>query len=102
MAVYSGEVAVDAAKILKPDMLISDLVMDKMNGIEAGMSIAKRLPGCHVLLFSGQAVSSVLIDAATTSGSKFEIFPKPIPPTAILDFMKRYAVDAGAEFRYPR
>jgi DNA-binding NtrC family response regulator len=99
MAVYSGEAAVDAAMILKPDVFLSDVLMGKMNGIEAATEIAKKLPRCRALLFSGQFLSNVLIESAGTLGYKFEIFPKPMHPTAILDYLKRCVGDPSAEYQ---
>ena len=42
-AVYSGEKAIDALDTFRPDMLISDVIMTGMTGIEAGSS--HRPPG---------------------------------------------------------
>ena len=36
-AVYSGERALELAATLKPDMLISDVIMADLNGIDAAM-----------------------------------------------------------------
>ena len=47
-AVYSGEKAVETAKTLKPDMLISDVIMTDMNGIDAAIKIRGMLPSCKI------------------------------------------------------
>src|SRR5208337_4969323 len=54
-AVYSGSEAVEVAKSVKPDLIISDVAMPEMNGIEAMILVRSFLPTCKVLLFSGQA-----------------------------------------------
>jgi CheY-like chemotaxis protein len=54
-AVYNGEKAVETARTLRPDMLISDVIMTDMNGIDAAITIRTMLPNCKILLFSGQA-----------------------------------------------
>ena len=51
-AVYSGEKAVELASTLRPDMLISDVIMLDLNGIDAAITIRKILPSCKILLFS--------------------------------------------------
>jgi CheY-like chemotaxis protein len=51
-AVYTGTAAVDRARETKPDLIISDVIMPDMNGIEAAIRIRKVLPGCKILLFS--------------------------------------------------
>ena len=43
-AVYNGEKAVEAARIIRPDMLISDVIMTDMNGIDAAITIRGMLP----------------------------------------------------------
>ena len=43
-AVYNGEKAVEAARIIRPDMLISDVIMTDMNGIDAAITIRAMLP----------------------------------------------------------
>src|ERR1700758_4600583 len=63
-AVYSGEKAVETAKSLRPDMLISDVIMSDLNGIDAAIKIRGMLPSCKILLFSGQAATADLRDRA--------------------------------------
>ena len=43
-AVYSGEKAIDALDTFHPDMLISDVIMTGMTGIEAAIQTRARLP----------------------------------------------------------
>jgi CheY-like chemotaxis protein len=83
-AVYSGEKAVETAKTLKPDMLISDVIMTDMNGIDAAIKIRGMLPSCKILLFSGQAATADLLDRARVQGHEFEILAKPVHPQDLL------------------
>src|ERR1035437_5471062 len=54
-AVYSGEAAVETAVTFNPDVLISDVVMGEMNGIELALRVSVLLPGCRVILISGRS-----------------------------------------------
>ena len=83
-AVYSGEKAVEMAKTLQPDMIISDVIMTGMTGIEAAIQIRGILPKCKILLFSGQAATADLLETAHTQGHEFEILAKPVHPTDLL------------------
>jgi CheY-like chemotaxis protein len=83
-AVYSGEKAVEAAEALRPDMLISDVIMTDLNGIDAAIKIRQMLPSCKILLFSGQAATADLLDRAKTQGHQFEILAKPVHPQDLL------------------
>ena len=83
-AVYSGEKAVELAGTMKPDMVISDVIMTGMTGIEAAIQIRTLLPKCKILLFSGQAATADLLEMARTQGHEFEILAKPVHPTDLL------------------
>lgn len=83
-AVYSGEKAVEAARSLQPDMVISDVIMAGMTGIAAAIQIRSFLPKCKILLFSGQAATADLLEKARTQGHEFEILAKPVHPTDLL------------------
>lgn len=51
-AVADGEAAVEAAQRLKPDVVLLDIQMPKMNGIQAAERIRTILPGVGLVLFS--------------------------------------------------
>lgn len=83
-AVFSGEKAVEAIDSFQPDMLISDVIMTGMTGIEAAIITRNRLPKCKILLFSGQAATADLLEKARADGHEFEILAKPVHPTDLL------------------
>ncbi|HEY9137333.1 MAG TPA: response regulator [Terriglobus sp.] len=83
-AVYSGESAVEKIDEFQPNMLISDVIMTGMTGIEAAIKIREKLPTCKILLFSGQAATADLLEKARTQGHEFEILAKPVHPTDLL------------------
>ena len=47
-----GEEALEAVRALKPDVVILDITMPKMSGLEAAPRIAKLGLGCRVLMFT--------------------------------------------------
>ncbi len=83
-AVYTGTGAVERAKTIRPDLIISDVIMPDMNGIEAAIHIRGFLPGCKILLFSGQAATADLLESARAQGHEFEILAKPVHPQDLL------------------
>lgn len=83
-AVYSGEKVLELAPAFKPDMLISDVIMADVNGIDAAIKIREILPGIKILLFSGQAATADLLDKARKQGYEFEILAKPVHPQDLL------------------
>jgi CheY-like chemotaxis protein len=87
-AVYTGLAAVEAAKAAPPDLLISDVIMPDMNGIDAAIRIRTMLPKCKILLFSGQAATADLLESARKQGHEFEILAKPVHPQDLLAKLK--------------
>lgn len=79
-AVYTGREAVELAHTAKPDLLVTDVIMPDMNGIEAAIAIRGFLPTCKVLLFSGQSATAGLLEEARQRGYEFEILSKPVHP----------------------
>ncbi len=83
-AVYSGEKAVESASSFRPDMLITDVIMADLNGIDAAIMIRALLPTVKILLFSGQAATADLLEKARAKGYEFEILAKPVHPQDLL------------------
>ena len=83
-AVYSGEKAVDMASTFTPDMLITDVIMADLNGIDAAIMMRSILPKIKILLFSGQAATADLLEKARAKGYEFEILAKPVHPQDLL------------------
>jgi DNA-binding NarL/FixJ family response regulator len=48
----NGEQAIEAVKALKPDLIILDITMPKMSGLETSSQIAKLDLDCSVLIFA--------------------------------------------------
>ena len=76
--------ALDAAKIKAPDLLISDVMMPVLSGIDLAIRMKKEYPDCKILLFSGQAATANLLEAARKEGHDFELLSKPIHPSEFL------------------
>src|SRR5580700_9001177 len=87
-AVYSGEKALELASTFQPDMLISDVIMADLNGIDAAIRIRALLPAIKILLFSGQAATADLLDKAHAQGYDFEILVKPVHPQDLLSKLR--------------
>lgn len=93
-AVSDGEAAIRWTEMLRPDAVITDVIMPGMDGVEVARRIAAILPGCRVILFSGQAASTALVEHARAEGYTFEVLAKPINPETLLEKLK--SAPAGA------
>lgn len=83
-AAYSAEDALEKAREISPDVLISDVIMDGMTGVEAAIRISEMVPNCRVLLFSGQAATAALLEYAEANGHHFELLVKPVHPRLLI------------------
>jgi len=63
----TGEEALKLAKELTPDLVVMDVHLPDMNGIEAARQILKVLPSSKVLIFSEEGARS-LVDEALQAG----------------------------------
>jgi CheY-like chemotaxis protein len=84
---YDGEMAVTMARTAALDALISDVVMPRLNGIEAALMISTMHPDCKVVLISGQATTADLLANAGEPAKAFEILTKPVHPDEILNLI---------------
>jgi DNA-binding response OmpR family regulator len=83
-AVYSGESAIELAAEFQPEMLISDVIMAGLSGIDAAIQIRALFPQVKILLFSGQAATADLLEKARAQGYEFDILSKPVHPQDLL------------------
>ena len=86
--------ALQAAHMESPDLLISDVVMPQMSGIDLAIRLRDVCPGCKVLLFSGQAATAGLLEEAGAKGYTFEILLKPVHPADLLASIRTLTGDA--------
>jgi CheY-like chemotaxis protein len=87
IAFYSGHDAIEFARQRCPDLVISDVVMPKLNGVDTVLSIRELCPATRVFLFSGQASTVDILKRARAKGHEFELIAKPIHPEALLKIL---------------
>jgi CheY-like chemotaxis protein len=78
------EKAIKASEKTPPDLLISDVMMPGMTGVELAIRFRTAYPQCKILLFSGQAATADLLANAHKDGHDFELLSKPVHPTDLL------------------
>jgi len=83
-AAYDGESALQRLDTFQPDVVISDVIMPGINGIEVCTRIQARFPKCHILLFSGQTATNELLGEAREHGLTWELLAKPMDPDELL------------------
>jgi DNA-binding NarL/FixJ family response regulator len=80
-----GVTAIEQARALKPDLIIMDLALPRMNGVEASSIVKSALPGVKIVAFSmyadefGKAVVSAFrIDAVLPKSSGLAVLAETI------------------------
>jgi CheY-like chemotaxis protein len=82
--------ALAAARTKSPDLLISDVEMPGVSGINLAIRMKAQYPTCKILLFSGRPSTLDLLDSARTQGHDFDLLLKPVfPPEFISEIRKR-------------
>jgi len=84
MTAYDARTALELASVIPPDLLLTDVSMPGMNGIELAIALIQSVPDCKILLFSGQASTVDLLDKAQHAGYDFTLILKPVHPTDLL------------------
>ncbi len=84
VAEYDGDSALETALLMPPEMLITDVVLPGMSGIELAITIRRIFPDCKIILFSGQASTADLLAAARQDGHHFTLLTKPLHPQDLL------------------
>ncbi len=86
---HSGSEAVEKARILDPDVLILDIKMSGLDGLETTREVRGERPDCEVLLFTGLETDD-LMRQAFVSGAKSFIL-KSDARTHLLDAIRALA-----------
>lgn len=83
-AFYEAESTLIACEYELPDLVVSDVSMPGMSGIEMAVRLKQRLPFCEILLFSGNQTNWRMLEVARQKGYEFELLTKPVHPRDLL------------------
>ena len=93
-AVDSAENALAVLGRFRPDLVITDLRMDKMDGIGLLKEVQTRMPGLRVLIITAHGT---IPDAVTaTQGGAFGFLTKPIDKDELIETVERAMEMSGA------
>ncbi|MGA9668047.1 MAG: response regulator [Terracidiphilus sp.] len=81
---YDAEEALETALLMPPELLLTDVMLPGMSGIELAVRVKRIFPDCKVLLFSGQAATTDMLTLAAKDGHRFDLLTKPIHPSDLL------------------
>ena len=98
--VGTGQDTVRLTRELQPDVVLLDVHLPDGGGIEAAEAIARDNPGVAVVLYSGDA-DTTLSDSQVSSTAAVAFLPKPTPPT-MLDATLRMAISRARQLMAAR
>lgn len=84
-AAYEAEGALMLCKYHRVNLLLSDVNMPGINGIDLFKQVLRELPGCRVILFSGHVDTAPLLALARREGFTCECLAKPVFPEVLLE-----------------
>ena len=84
-----GREAIGLAGKLRPDLVLMDLSMPVLNGIEATRQLGKRAPNVHVLMLTMHA-DDVYVRQALKAGARGYLL-KDMEPAEVIDAIRRTA-----------
>lgn len=83
----NGSKAVEQFKTLKPDLVIMDIIMPEMGGIDAVREIVKAHPTAKILMCSSMGQQSLVVEAIQAGAKDFIV--KPFQPSNVLEAVKK-------------
>jgi two-component system chemotaxis response regulator CheY len=90
----NGQLGVEMAERMKPDIVCMDVVMPEMNGIEALVEIKTTRPETEVVMITGSTDPETVQDAIMNGASGFIV--KPFNTARVLDVLAKLAVKIRA------
>ena len=76
--------ALAAARSETPDLILSDVMMPELSGVDLAIAIERDCPDCKIMLFSGHAETVDLLSKARERGYDFSLLTKPLHPAELL------------------
>ncbi len=84
--VLSGEDAVALARHFVPDILVSDIRMGELDGVQAAARVRRIAPECKVVLFSATVLDDLQLRKVRLLG--FDFLRKPLHPIGLLAHLR--------------
>ena len=88
--------ALHAAETFTPDLLISDVMMPQLSGVELAIHFRRQWPRCKILLFSANAETEDLLANARRDQHDFVLVAKPLHPAYLLQYIDRLSRRSSA------
>lgn len=78
LTAYDAASALSLASTIHPELLICDILLSGMSGIELAIQVQRMIPNCRVLIISGFPGGYDMFCAARDAGHEFTYLAKPV------------------------
>lgn len=85
LTAFDGCSALETALLIPPHVLITDLAMPGIDGLDLAIKVTRAVPDCEAILFSGHASICDLADRMHSLGCNFPTLLKPVHPADMID-----------------
>ncbi|MBU8912900.1 MAG: response regulator, partial [Spirochaetales bacterium] len=92
--VHDGKAGLALCDTAQPDLVITDIVMPDMEGIEFLRRLRQTRAGTPAIAMSGHPVGASFLEAARLLGAR-EVLQKPISEATLLSAVRTVLTDAG-------
>ena len=86
IVVHNGEDALNAYKKYQPDIIITDILMPKLNGLELSKELRKENEEIPIIILSAHSDTKQLLEAIDYKITKY--FIKPFDPDELLEYIQ--------------
>ena len=83
----NGKIAVDKYNEVKPDLVLMDITMPEMDGIQALKAIKGNDPNAHIIMCSAMGQQAMVIEAIQSGAKDFIV--KPFQADRVLEAVKK-------------
>lgn len=83
-AAYDGNGALKRVLLSPPELVITDVALPGMSGVQLAITIKRAYPDCKILLYSGQTSTPELIQSRHCGPYDFTLLSKPVRPRDLL------------------
>lgn len=84
-AMYSGEEALEFAATFRPAIVLLDMIMKNLNGVETSRLMMEQNPDCRIILLSGTPETARIVKEEHDKGNLIDVLAKPVHPQFLLD-----------------
>jgi len=98
----NAHAALDLARVIPPEIVITDMTMPGLSGLELAIELTRAVPDCDVILFYGQTTTTDIAGQMRRAGVNYITLAKPVHPADLLDAVSELLGRRGYSIEMPK